>query len=415
MKKKNRLFILSLISILFTWFGTGAVEASTLKFYVEPQIPENQINKEASYFDLAMKPGEEQIIKTTLINDTEQEVVVEVGKSMATTNLNGVVEYSKNEIKKDESLKYDFSDLVVGEDEVTIPAQSEVDYELTIQMPKESYQGIIAGGLTFIEKEKEQADKEEEENSLAIENRFALVIAVLLHEGDVDSIEKNILLTDVGAAQVNLRNVIEANLQNPEAIYINNLAVDARVYPKGSKEVLYEAKTLDMQMAPNTNFSYPISLNGEEIEAGEYILDMVVYGDQDEAGKYVLENNDSEEKRFEQQWKFSKEFTVTAKEAKELNANDVTIENSNRNWIYYAVGGLLLLVVVLLFIIFRNKRQQQRPRKPVSSNKQPEQKNGKKRPQKPRTSPNQQAQLKKRPVSKDTRKRPQPNQSKNKR
>lgn len=229
MKKKNRLFILSLISILFTWFGTGAVEASTLKFYVEPQIPENQINKEASYFDLAMKPGEEQIIKTTLINDTEQEVVVEVGKSMATTNLNGVVEYSENEIEKDESLTYDFSELVKGKDEVTIPAQSEIDYELTIKMPEKSYEGIIAGGLTFIEKENEQADKEEE-NSLAIENRFAVVLAVLLHEGELDNIESTLVLNRVGAAQVNMRNVIEANLQNPEAIYINNLAIDARVH-----------------------------------------------------------------------------------------------------------------------------------------------------------------------------------------
>lgn len=355
MKKKNRLFILSLISILFTWFGTGAVEASTLKFYVEPQIPENQINKEASYFDLAMKPGEEQIIKTTLINDTEQEVVVEVGKSMATTNLNGVVEYSENEIEKDESLTYDFSELVKGKDEVTIPAQSEIDYELTIKMPEKSYEGIIAGGLTFIEKENEQADKEEE-NSLAIENRFAVVLAVLLHEGELDNIESTLVLNRVGAAQVNMRNVIEANLQNPEAIYINNLAIDARVHRKGSSDVLYQSRTFDMQMAPNTNFSYPISLNGEAVDPGEYVLEMDVYGDANPEGEFVVENNNSEEKTFEHKWQFSKEFTVTAKEAKQLNDSDVTVENSSKQWVYYAIGGLLLLIILLLVIILRNRK-----------------------------------------------------------
>lgn len=120
--------------------------------------------------------------------------------------------------------------------------------------------------------------------------------------------------------------------------------------------MLYQSRTFDMQMAPNTNFSYPISLNGEAVDPGEYVLEMDVYGDANPEGEFVVENNNSEEKTFEHKWQFSKEFTVTAKEAKQLNDSDVTVENSSKQWVYYAIGGLLLLIILLLVIILRNRK-----------------------------------------------------------
>lgn len=40
-------------------------------------IPENQIDKNQTYFDLKMQPGQKQTIQVQMKNDTNKEVVVE--------------------------------------------------------------------------------------------------------------------------------------------------------------------------------------------------------------------------------------------------------------------------------------------------------------------------------------------------
>ncbi|WP_317914836.1 WxL protein peptidoglycan domain-containing protein, partial [Carnobacterium maltaromaticum] len=52
------------------------VNASQLKFSVEPVIPENQKDTSHSYFDLMMKPSEQQTLKVHMRNDTDNEVTV---------------------------------------------------------------------------------------------------------------------------------------------------------------------------------------------------------------------------------------------------------------------------------------------------------------------------------------------------
>lgn len=87
-----------------------------------------------------------------LRNDTDKEVVVEAQIASATTNDNGVVEYSENKIKTDETLKYNLKDYVEAPEEVTLKPQSAAEYKVKIHMPNEKFDGVIAGGITFKEK-----------------------------------------------------------------------------------------------------------------------------------------------------------------------------------------------------------------------------------------------------------------------
>lgn len=41
-----------------------------------------------------------------------------------------------------------------------------------------------------------------------------------------------------------------------------------------------------MQIAPNTNFSFPTALNGQPLTPGEYHLTMTVLGNENENGKF---------------------------------------------------------------------------------------------------------------------------------
>ena len=93
--------VLLIIATIFT-LGTVSkeVHANEFNFSVNPVLPENQIG-ESGYFNLQMSPGQSQTLTITLKNTTDKTVVVEEEIASATTNINGVVEYSPNKIKAD--------------------------------------------------------------------------------------------------------------------------------------------------------------------------------------------------------------------------------------------------------------------------------------------------------------------------
>ena len=118
-----------------------------------------------------------------------------------------------------------------------------------IEMPKDGFDGILAGGITLKEKEDTaETKKEKTQQGLAIENKYAYVVAVVLQETDV-KIDSELKLNKVEPNQVNARNVINATLQNTQAKYMNQLSVDTKITKKGESDVLYSSKKEEMQMA----------------------------------------------------------------------------------------------------------------------------------------------------------------------
>lgn len=331
--------------------------ASEFKFAVVPVIPENQIDKTKTYFDLKMNPGAEQDLEVQLRNDTEKEVIVETGISSATTNLNGVVEYSPNEKKTDSSLKYNMADLVVAPTETKLPAKGEATIKIHIAMPKEQFDGVLAGGITFTEKQSDEKESKDSSGSgMAIKNKYSYVVALLARQNE-NEVTPELLLNSVAAAQVNARNVINANLQNPQATYINQLNLTAEITKKGETDVLYVAEGEGLQMAPNSNFDYPVPLNGKPLEAGEYHLEIVAYGGKSPDGTYKVKNADGKEIAFKYKWELGKDFTISGAEAKKYNEQDVTIKKDN-TWLYILIGiGLLVAALLLIFFLIRRKKK----------------------------------------------------------
>ncbi|MGE8037586.1 DUF916 and DUF3324 domain-containing protein [Lysinibacillus sp. NPDC093692] len=326
------LLIVSLVS--FTPFAL----ASEFNFGVYTVIPDNQIDKQKSYFNLMMKPNQEQTLTIQLKNDTGEDVIIEPKIHSATTNLNGVVEYGPTNAEPDPTLRYELGDLITTEKEITIPAKGSKDLFLHVKMPEEEFDGILAGGITIEEKEASSTNTEEANKGLSIENKYAYVVGITLQE-TVEQVTQDLKLHDVKAGQLNARNVINATLQNPTATYLNRFEVDAEVTKKGQTEVLYESKKQDMQVAPNSNFDYPIELNGEKFKTGEYTLHLKA-------------------KSSKESWEFKKDFTIKGEEAQQFNATDVSIEGPN--YLAYMVGLLTLIVVGLLIFIFYSRKKQKK-------------------------------------------------------
>ncbi len=351
---KNTKRILASLFTAILWLCPLAGNASEFNFAVNPVIPENQIDKNKTYFDLEMAPGAVQTVAVQLRNDTDQEVTITPTIASATTNLNGVVEYGLNDIAPDDTLSYNMADLVEVPEEVVIPKQSQVDVALKIKMPQEFFKGIIAGGLTLKETIKEEETQASEEQGLAIKNEYAYVVAILLRQSE-EAVTPNIHLLNVEAGQINARNTINVTLQNPEATYINSLRLINEVTKKGQSETLYASDTSRMQMAPNSHFSYPISLEGQRLAAGDYHLTSVAYAGKSEDGQYKVMNEEGEEESYLYQWTFEKDFTIAGDVARNLNDSDVSIEYTHP-WIYVLIGVLLLLLVLFLLWYRRKKR-----------------------------------------------------------
>lgn len=309
-------------------------EASELNFSVQTELPDNQLDTKKSYFDLLMTPNQKQTLQIVLNNDTSRDITIEAAVHSATTNSGGVVEYGETNSQKDKTLAHDMKELVEVEETTLVPANSSVKLPLTVQMPEENIQGKLAGGITLQEKQAEQK-KETDTKEIAIENRYSYAVAIILQNSQ-EKIEPELTLNKVEASQKNFRNVIKANLQNITPTFVNKLEVSTKITKKGQKESLYKETKSDMQMAPNTNFDLPISLNGEKLAAGDYTLEM-------------------EATSKENKWKWSKDFTIKAEVAKELNAKDVSIKRDD-SWLLYLALAVLGLLVIILLILLKKKQ-----------------------------------------------------------
>lgn len=154
-----------------------------------------------------------------------------------------------------------------------------------------------------------------------------------------DSVQPELELLDVFADQLNYRNVISATLQNFTPAFVNRLEVEATVKRAGESDVLYEASKEMMQMAPNSNFNFPISLEGDRFRSGNYVLEL------------TAKSGDNE-------WSWTREFTIDADDARKLNREDVMIDNSPNWWMIGTISLLILLVVILLYFASKKRRQE---------------------------------------------------------
>lgn len=337
--KKAIGYLLGLVLICTLTLGTSMdAHASEFNFAAETQIPSNQIDKKKSYFNLKMKPGQKQTLVVKLRNDTNKAVVVNPQIHSATTNMHGVVEYGEANVQRDKTLPYSLRDLIKVEKKITVPAKKSVDLKLAVTMPDKPYVGVLAGGITL--EEKKVATSQKQDKGISIENKYAYVIGVTLQESD-EEVKQDLKLRKVEAGQTNARNAILFTLQNPTPTYLNRFELEAKITRKGKTETLYKSSQKDMQVAPNSHFTYPVLLNGEPLKPGDYTLHLKA-------------------KSSKESWRFTKNFQIRRDEASKLNKKDVTIESPNYWWLIALIAGVVIVVGFLLYFAWRKKRKKNR-------------------------------------------------------
>ncbi len=309
-----------------------AADEDTVDFSVKALLPDNQINKNYTYFDLRMEPGQIQTIELLVSNTGVEESTFSLNVNQAYTTKQGFIDYAEKDVTLDSSLIYPIQDIVNYENEVTVPGGQSVKVPLEIQMPQETFDGQILAGIQVTKKENEKSNQ-------AISNEIGYILGLKLTETD-NPVKREIELETVKAAVTYGKTSIVAKLRNPTMDAIGKLkyVVDIKNEKTGEsiKKATYDSS---MELAPNSTYDFAIDWDGERLVSGDYIMDLM-----------ITDAKDNE-------WKFNEKFTITAEEAKDINKVTVDVGKSvTPIWVYVLIGLAILLVIsAVSFLILKEK------------------------------------------------------------
>lgn len=260
------LSILLILCLIFCGVGTGFAEGA-VGYYVSPEVAENQADEGVGYFYLRMQPGQQQTIHVLVVNENDVDIQVAMEVNTASTNANGVIEYSATE-ERDASLAVDLARLVTVEDAVlTVPANDTAVASFILQMPEEPFEGELLGGIVFT---KVLAEPDGVSGGMVIRNVYAYCIGLRLTESDSEA-EPDFDMT--GAAMTTQAGfpALELTITNPQPRIAKDIAMTVDVYPETGEEAVLSFET-DVSMAPNTTMRYTKMLmdDMELPESGTY-------------------------------------------------------------------------------------------------------------------------------------------------
>ncbi len=324
---KITIFISILCSFLFlSNLQTFASDEENMAFSIDTIAPKNQKNHEVTYFDFLVKPSEKQKLELIVANTGKKAKKIRIAPTNATTNDNGLIDYSEKEADyiNDNSLKSPFTSLVSEPQIVDVkPGESKtVSFDFTA--PDKEFDGIILGG--FVASLVNQEDTQATNSGVSFVNKFQFVKAVIVRSSD-KNIKPIIKASDVKASLVNYNTAVTVNIQNASPLLLGNVYVTADISKKGSSTIIKSNQRNNIEMAPNSNFNYPIKWDDEPLKPGDYHLTL-----------HVLAN--------ETEFVFEEEFKISKNQSNSINKEAIDLKTNETN-----IPRLLVLLFVLLLII----------------------------------------------------------------
>lgn len=307
--------------------------SQNIPFLVSTQLPDNQINKQVSYFDLQMVPKQEQTLHLKIENISDQTIMLDTTLYQGNTNSIGVIEYDKSVKGLANNAQVNIEDLVkISENKIKISPKQTHELQVKIKMPEKKLSGITIGAIRVVQNN--EANKEGN-----IQNNFAREIGLVLQSSDPEQIPSTLKLLDAQAGQVNTRNVFTEKIQNPKPKLIRLTNLKAIITKEDDQEVIYQASQLEGSIAPNTILNYRIPLDGKALLPGVYVA--------------TFEADEGEH-----HWKLTRKFTVKNNISKKLNQTDILIKSQPSFFAKYKwmmITGCVLLVIILGLCIYIGK------------------------------------------------------------
>lgn len=338
MKKSLIWFALSvaLFSFVLSLPMIASAEEGDVGYSVRAILPENQIENGHSYFNLRVKPNDQQLLETEIFNHEAKPITVHLSVRNSSTNENGLIVYEDMEKHWDDDVLQLTEVLQFREETVVVPPKGSIKAFAELQMPDQPFDGVILGGLHF---EKEADDKRTE--GVSIQNRYAYVIGVVLSQSDKE-IPIDLQLKGVRAELVNHRTANVITLENRSPNIVEGLAIDAKIYQSDKTEPVKEKMKEQISMAPYTTIDFVIDWDNQKLEPGSYTA--VV-----------------EAKVETSRWNWEESFTIEENEAATINKEAVKLEDDkvNLNGFVLTSTSILLIIIITLLIYIRKLKKAQ--------------------------------------------------------
>lgn len=321
--------------------GAAQVQNSTAAgVTIKAVIPENQVDKSKTYYDLRLAAGEKQTVQLLVRNSGEEEIVAHIDIISASTGRNGLIQYTV-EAERDSSLDIPVTEIArVVTPQITLPAGAESAVDIELNMTDSNFDGCILGGVVVTAEPKNASTATQSTESLQITNNYVYAVGLKLTQNDTD-VAPELHLNSITPSLVNYRPTVAVQLQNSEAVIIKGMQLHAQVYRQGESEVIKSLNMQNVDMAPNSHFSAGIDWKDMPLEAGTYRLVMRA----EHEGKH---------------WDWDQEFTIGTNTAGSVNSNALYLPRQNNNlWLYIIIAVLALVVVAMLaFLLGRRGRKE---------------------------------------------------------
>lgn len=315
-------------------------------FTVQAVLPDNQLNDRVSFYHLLMTPEQKQTIQVKIMNNSEKKQTYKVEVINAATNRNGLITYDERDKKPDASMKLPIVNVAKPKNkEVSVDAYSEGRADIDIEMPAESFQGILLGGVRISLKSDEK--EEEESQGMSVRNTYGYAIGLVLTEQDFAPVygETELKLTKVQPELDYGSKVLEASIQNPHPEAMQKLVAEGKIVRKGQKKALAKNKLENVKIAPNSVFPFQIDWGMQEVAAGDYTFIGKIKGEK-------------------KSWEFEKDFTITRELAKKMNKQSAFRIFIPNWWTtgFYLIGVMSAVLVAWLAVrlIKQNKGREKR-------------------------------------------------------
>lgn len=310
---------------------------------VNPILPKNQHNSEATYYDLRVTPDQEQDLELELVNTSDKEKKVTLQINDATTNDSGDIDYSDRSkiVPREKSLKVSLKDIATAESELIIPAKKTVKTMIHLKMPKNQFDGMILGGIKVVSSEKNNEARDSKSKDK--QHKKTYIVAVKLTETDAPVAAKLNLL-DVGFSKESKKNIIKAVIQNEQAVNLEDIEFVGKAYKENSDEIYSQTKVTGYRMAPNSSFTFILDGEQQGFLAGKYHIALT-----------------AKSKATNQEWKWDKELEIIEAEDKKVGTS--TIKSTKEHIMFYTIICMItfvFLLILLLFLLISRKRKEKR-------------------------------------------------------
>lgn len=328
--KKIMIFVSSMVLLLVGTFLPTKVDAATDKSYsVQAILPDNQIDKNESYFDLKVEPNKEQTLKIMIINTGSKPIKVAAEVNNAYTADSGVIGYDKENVKPYKSSNSSLTSLIDGKNKtsVNLKVGQAKTVSFKVKSPAEEYTGIILGGVTTTANVSPTKSK-----NINIKNQVRYVKGVVLRSKD-DGVLPDMHMTNAFPKSVAGNSGIAYTLDNTAPINVNEVTLKAKITHYG-KVKNYSAKNL--QIAPNSKFNYFIPI--KDLSAGKY------------KSKITISSKGYKKS-------FTRTITVSKRAVDDIESQqNVVAEHHTNQWIIIIIGIVVLVFVVLWMYLYYSQR-----------------------------------------------------------